>query len=280
MDQPSFVLRSVLFVPANNARALERAKTLQVDALIFDLEDAVGPEQKTESLGQLKAVLEVGGFTAPVLAVRINIDDCAGIIESLTVFIQTNLIKAIVIPKVRKADDLTAIARLCPEGTPLWAMIETALGVVNLKEISAVAEIFPLQALILGPNDLRAELRVSPQADRAELNHIMSSVVLHARAHGLVALDGVYNAFRDEEGFARECRQGRILGFDGKTLIHPSQIVACEAAFAPSEVELDWAQRVVAAFALPENAKLGVVSMDGEMIERLHLSRAQALLHL
>jgi citrate lyase beta subunit len=182
------------------------------------------------------------------------------------------------VPKVRTVANLNAIAALLPEGARLWAMIETALGVVNLKDISASTERLPLEALILGPNDLRAELKVSPQAERAELSAVISSVILHARAYGLAALDGVYNAFKDEDGFIAECEQGRRLGFDGKTLIHPSQIAPCETAFAPSEAELDWARRVVAAFAQPENAAAGVVSMDGEMIERLHLKRAEAML--
>jgi citrate lyase beta subunit len=271
-------MRSVLFVPAGNGRAIEKSKQLRPDALIFDLEDAVGPDEKDAALGNLVAALAAGGFQTPRFAVRINTDTLDEIVDALRPFIQDGLIKAVVVPKVKYPADLAAVASHLPSGTPLWAMIETAMGAVNLKDISATVETLPLEALILGPNDLRAELRSGRSPERMELQHIMGALVLHARAYGLMALDGVYNAHKDQAGFERECQQGKLLGFDGKTLIHPAQIEPCDVAFGPTEAELGWAQRVVAAFALPENAGLGVISLDGEMIERLHLERARILL--
>lgn len=257
--------RSVLFVPCANTRALAKAATLACDALIFDLEDAVGDTERDGALTALAEVLR-GPFTAKTVLVRIHPQYLNAIHKVLAGL----HIDGLVIPKVNGAEDVLGVAHVWP-GMPLWAMIETAAGVVNLKDIAAL----PLAGLIAGPNDLRKDLRSRPMPDRADILLALSQIVLHGRARDLVVLDGVYNAFKDETGFAAECEQGRSLGFDGKTLIHPSQVAVCEAAFSPSDAEKARAQAVVAAF---DGSDAGVVSVDGEMVERLHLEQARRIL--
>ncbi|HVZ28934.1 MAG TPA: CoA ester lyase, partial [Asticcacaulis sp.] len=171
--------------------------------------------------------------------------------------------------------DVRAVIKALPKAFAVWAMIETPRGVAALAEIAALAGGLPLQGLIAGPNDLRKSLRTRPMAERADILYALSQIVLHARANGILALDGVYNQYTDEQGFVAECAQGRALGFDGKTLIHPDQIAACEAAFSPSQTEIAWAKAVVAAF---EGSDAGVLPINGEMVERLHLEQARQIL--
>ncbi len=259
------MFRSVLFIPCANAKALAKAATLQCDALIFDLEDAVGDAERDEALVRLAETLR-GIFVAKTVLVRIHPQSLNAIHKALAGL----RIDGLVVPKVAELADLTGVAHIWPN-LPLWAMIETAQSVVNLAEIATAGVV----GLIAGPNDLRKDLRTRPMAGRADILFALSQIVLHARANDLVALDGVYNQYTDEVGFTVECEQGRSLGFDGKTLIHPAQIAACEAAFSPSEAEIDWAKAVVAAF---EGSPAGVVSVNGEMVERLHLEQARAIL--
>jgi citrate lyase subunit beta/citryl-CoA lyase/(3S)-malyl-CoA thioesterase len=259
------MFRSVLFIPCANAKALAKAATLACDALIFDLEDAVGDDERDGALVRLAETL-TGTFVAKTVLVRIHPQYLGGIHKALSGL----RIDGLVIPKVSSVADISGVAHVWPN-VPLWAMIETAQGVVNLREIVASG----VKGLIAGPNDLRKDLRTRPMADRTDILFALSQIVLYSRAYGLTVLDGVYNAFKDEVGFAAECEQGRSLGFDGKTLIHPAQIAACEAAFSPSEAEIEWAQAVVAAF---EDSRSGVISVNGEMIERLHLEQAKAIL--
>jgi citrate lyase subunit beta/citryl-CoA lyase/(3S)-malyl-CoA thioesterase len=261
------MFRSVLFVPCANARAVARASALACDALIFDLEDAVGAPEREAALSNLKEVL-TQGFTARHILVRIH----PGSLNAIQHALSGLRLDGLVVPKVNGTEDVRGVMMMWPN-LPVWAMIETAEGIANLWEIAGM----PLRGLIAGPNDLRKSLRTRPLPDRADLLFCLSQIVVHARAHGLVALDGVYNQFRDAEGFATECEQGRSLGFDGKTLIHPDQIAACEAAFSPSESEIVWAKAVVAAF---EGSEAGVLSVNGEMVERLHLAQAQTILGL
>lgn len=259
------MLRSALFIPCANPKAMAKAATLACDALIFDLEDAVGDSERDSALARLAETL-AGSFMAKMVLVRIHPQYLGGIHNALAGL----RIDGLVIPKVNGVADITGVAHVWPN-MPLWAMIETAQGVANLAEIATAG----LKGLIAGPNDLRKDLRSRSMKDRADILFALSQIVLHARANDVIVLDGVYNAFRDEAGFAAECEQGRSLGFDGKTLIHPAQIAACEVAFSPSEAEVGWAKAVVAAF---EGSAAGVASVNGEMVERLHLEQAHWIL--
>lgn len=259
------MLRSALFIPCANVKAMAKAATLHCDALIFDLEDAVGDSERDGALARLAEAL-TGDFMARTVLVRIHPQYLGGIHKALAGL----RIDGLVIPKVNGMADITGVAHIWPD-MPLWAMIETAQGLVNLAEIATAG----VKGLIAGPNDLRKDLRTRSMEGRADILFALSQIVLYGRANGLSVLDGVYNAFRDEAGFAAECEQGRSLGFDGKTLIHPAQIAACEVAFSPSEAEVGWAKAVVAAF---EGSAAGVVSVNGEMVERLHLAQAHWIL--
>lgn len=266
--------RSTLFVPCGNPKALNKAAELASDALIFDLEDAVGPDGWAGALAGLVATLGTGGFQAGRVLVRINPRHARATFDALDHLLRAGRIDGIVVPKVEAADALHAARDDLPRDTQLWAMIETPLGMVNLAKIASVVG---LKGLIAGPNDLRKSLRTHPMRDRQDIVTALSQIVLHARANGLIALDGVYNQHTDDVGFAAECVQGRCLGFDGKTLIHPSQINAANTAFSPSDADIAWAQAVVAAF---EGSSEGVISVNGEMVERLHLEQARAILDL
>jgi citrate lyase subunit beta/citryl-CoA lyase/(3S)-malyl-CoA thioesterase len=259
------MFRSVLFIPCANAKALAKAATLQCDALIFDLEDAVGDAERDDALLRLAETL-AGSFAAKTVLVRIHPQYLNAIHKALV----DVRIDGLVVPKVGSGADITGVAHVWPD-VPLWAMIETAQGVVNLREIAEAG----VKGLIAGPNDLRKDLRTRPMEGRADILLALSQIVLYARANDLTVLDGVYNQYADEIGFAAECAQGRNLGFDGKTLIHPAQIAACEAAFSPSEAEIEWAKAVVSAF---EGSTAGVISIGGEMVERLHLEQARRIL--
>ncbi|MBW8880295.1 MAG: CoA ester lyase [Asticcacaulis sp.] len=257
--------RSALFVPCGNPRALQKAPGIACDVLIFDLEDAVGDTERDGALAALAGILE-SEFTAGTLLVRIHPQYLNAIHRAL----KDRRIDGIVVPKVSGTEDVRGVMTAWPH-VPVWAMIETAESVANLWEVAGM----PLTGLIAGPNDLRKDLRTRAMAGRQDILFALSQIVLYGRANGLVVLDGVYNQFTDEAGFAAECDQGRSLGFDGKTLIHPSQIALCEAAFGPSQAEIAWARAVVAAF---EGSDAGVISVDGEMVERLHLDQAREIL--
>jgi citrate lyase subunit beta/citryl-CoA lyase/(3S)-malyl-CoA thioesterase len=267
--------RSALFVPCANARALMKARDLDADVLIFDLEDAVGASEWAGALAGLVSTLEAGGIKAPTVLVRIHPLHLDATADALNHLVRRKAIAGIVVPKVETPDILQRVRSGFPRIQGLWAMIETPLGVARLGDLADMAGHVPLKGLIAGPNDLRKGLRTRPLPDRQDILFALSQIVLHARAHGLKALDGVYNQFRDEAGFAAECRQGRSLGFDGKTLIHPAQVVAANAAFSPSSDEIAWAEAVVKAF---EASEAGVISLGGEMVERLHLEQAQDIL--
>ena len=259
-------VRSALFIPCANARAMDKAPTLSPDAIIFDLEDAVAAGDRDQAVAALARLLRTGGLRARRVLVRVHPASLNAIHHALAGL----AIGGLVVPKVDGPEDLRAVARVWP-GMPLWAMIETAKGVARLGEIAAE----PVAGLIAGPNDLRKDLRTRPLPDRADIAFALSQIVLHARANDLVALDGVFNHFRDEAGFAADCAHGRALGFDGKTLIHPGQVEPCNRAFSPSEDEVTWAKAVVAAF---EGSDAAVLPVGGEMVERLHLDQAKAIL--
>ncbi|MDO1560208.1 CoA ester lyase [Brevundimonas sp. 2R-24] len=268
-------LRSVLFLPAERERAVAKARTLPCDAVALDLEDAVGPEAKDAAREAALAAL-AAGFGERLVALRLNALSSPWGGRDLEAAARAAP-DAVILPKVEGAADVARAAETLPETTAVWAMIETPAGLMNLAAIASAAP-GRLKALILGQNDLLAELGAQALPGRPVIAAFAPWILAAARANGLFALDGVYNAFADAEGFAAECAQGRAWGFDGKTLIHPSQVAPCNAAFSPSEAELAWARSVVELFGRPENSQAGAVRLGDQMVERLHLRRAEALL--
>ncbi len=272
--------RSVLFMPASNPRAMAKARDLPCDAVILDLEDAVAPEAKRPARdAALAAAAE--GFGGRACAVRINALDTPWGREDAVAAAGGAGVAAVVVPKVGSAAELIAVRDLLgPGGPPIWAMIETCGAILRLAEIVAAGRETGLELLIAGTNDLAKGMRCRPGADRAPLVPALAQIVIAGRSAGLTVLDGVANAIGDAARLAAECAQGAMLGFDGKTLIHPSQIDAANAAFGPTAEQLDWARAVVAAFAAPDAAGKGAIRLNGAMVERLHLTEAERLLAL
>lgn len=275
-------MRSALFLPASNPRAIEKARGLPADAVILDLEDAVAPEAKAEARAAAVAAVNAGGFAAPTLAVRVNALDTEWGAGDLAA-IAASRADAVLVPKVATAEDIElyhAELAAAPPEMRLWAMIETCRAVSQLQAIADMAARTRLAALVVGTNDLALELRARPAADRSGLVPYLALAVAAARAGGIAALDGVCNDFTDLDRFAAECAQGRALGFDGKSLIHPAQIAPCNAAFGPDAEEVARARAIVAAFGDPENAGKGAIRVEGRMVERLHLREAERVLAL
>ena len=271
--------RSALYMPGSNARALEKAKSLDADVIIFDLEDAVAPEAKQTAREQIVAALNSGEYGRRELVVRINgLDSEWGSTDVREIAVHRPA--ALLIPKVETPEQLKAVAALVPEDQPdiaLWAMIETPLAILNLKEIAAASLDLSLKlgCFIVGPNDLVKDTRVTLDANRTAALFWLSSIVTAARAYGIEVLDGVYNNFKDLEGYEAECRHGQMLGMDGKTLIHPSQIELANQIFSPPADEVAWARKVIEVFAQPENQGKGVINVDGKMVELLHVEMAK-----
>ncbi len=272
--------RSALYMPASNARAIAKARTLACDVVILDLEDAVAPDEKAAARDRVVEAVREGGFGARELVVRVNGLDTPWYADDIAA-IHASGVDAVLVPKVSSVADLIAVrASLGDDGPPIWAMIEACAAILALPSLSTAAAETHLTALIAGTNDLAKEMRCRLGADRMPLIPALTATIMAARAAGIVALDGVCNALDDPTRFAAECIQGAMLGFDGKTLIHPSQIDAANAGFGPSEEELAWAGAIVAAFAKQENADKGAIRLDGQMVERLHLAEAEATLAL
>jgi len=274
--------RSMLFMPASNARALEKGRTLPADGLIFDLEDSVAQDQKEAARRALVEALSSRAYGSRLLIVRVNGLDTPWGAEDVAALANCGA-DALLFPKVACAQDvLDATLAMddadSPLNTRLWVMMETARGVLNAAEIADSAKRSRLSAFVIGANDLVRETRIDPGADRANLTPWLLQCVLAARAHGLDAFDSVYNHFTDAAGFAAECAHGRALGFDGKTLIHPTQIEACNVAFGPSAEEIAWARAVIDAFKAPESEGKGAIALQGAMIERLHLEGAMRIM--
>jgi citrate lyase subunit beta/citryl-CoA lyase len=268
--------RSVLYMPGSNARALEKAKSIAADAVILDLEDAVAPEAKETARAQVCAAVEAGGYGHRELVIRINGLGTPWGQADLEAASQAAP-DAILLPKPGTGADIVrateAMARACaPDKTRLWAMIETPLAILNLGEIAAASRQpqARLSCFVLGLNDLVKETRADLSDNRRPALYWLSAAVTAARAYGLDVLDGVYNNFRDAEGYKRECVHGRRLGFDGKTLIHPDQVAVANEVFAPPEAEVAFARKIIAAFVLPESKGKGVITVDGRMVELLH----------
>jgi len=271
------LIRSALFVPASKPRAIEKAAGLGADMLILDLEDALGPEEKADGRKAVEKALSGWATSGAIRAVRINDLDTPWGQDDVRAACRAD---AIVLPKVDQVGDLhSARQALSSHGvsTPIWAMIETPRALLNLAGIASATGT-GLAGLIAGTNDLCKELRCLPDAERQALLPHLVQTVCAARANGLYVLDGVYNHFLDPKSFRQEAEQGHRLGFDGKSLIHPNQVDLAHLYFGPTSAELEQAARIVAAFAAPENAGKGVISLDGDMVERLHLEAARALL--
>jgi len=273
--------RSVLYMPGSNARALEKAKTLVADGVILDLEDSVAPDAKDAARRQVAEAVKVGGFGRREVFVRINGVDTPWHADDLAAAAHAAP-DVILVPKVQSPETLELIGRrLLDLGTPhktrVWAMIETPLAIFNILAIAAEAHDSEsrLAGLIMGTNDLAKDTRARIVPGRIPMLAWLSTCVAAARVHGVDILDGVYNDINNADGFRTECAQGAELGFDGKTLIHPSQIDLCNKAFSPSAEEVAQARKVIAAFDLPENKGKGVVAIDGRMVERLHAEMAR-----
>lgn len=276
--------RSVLYVPASNEKALAKAPTLACDVVVIDLEDAVAPSAKADARARLASVFACRRAGGPDLVIRINALSSAWGADDLAVAAACAP-DAILLPKVDGPKDVLAADDLLDSldadpAIQLWAMIETPKGMLNLGPIAELGRdaAARLTCLVAGTNDLAKETRVRMTPDRRWLVPWLQQIVLSARAGGLDALDGVSNDFRDLEAFARECDQGRAMGFDGKTLIHPAQVGSANLVFSPSPGEVAEAEAIVAAFALPDNTGKGVIQIDGRMVERLHLDQAERLL--
>ncbi|MBD1202897.1 MAG: CoA ester lyase [Rhodobacteraceae bacterium] len=266
--------RSVLYIPGSKERALEKARDLAVDAIIFDLEDAVAPEEKAAARATLARFLDEVEYAPRARIVRVNGFDTPWGRDDAAAFAAHPGVEAILVPKVNGPADLDAVAAVAGD-KPLWAMMETAAGMLNAAAIAAHPR---LEGMVMGTNDLAKELGSRFRADRMPLITGLGLCLLAAKAQGRVIVDGVYNAFRDEAGLRAECAQGRDMGFDGKTLIHPAQVEIANAAFAPSAEEVDLAERQIAAFNAAQAQGQGVAVLDGRIVENLHVVSAQALL--
>jgi len=274
--------RSVLYMPGANERALEKAKAIPADALILDLEDAVAPDAKPEARDRVCAAAASGDYGLREVTIRVNGLDTPWGADDLRAAAAAGP-AAVVVPKIGSAADIARIERRLDEGaapdtTRIWAMVETPAGIFAAREIATASE--RLAVLVMGTNDLAKELHAEQVPGRQPLLQALSTAVLAARATGKVILDGVYNDIKDEQGFEAECVQGRQLGFDGKTLIHPNQVEPCNRVWAPTDADVELAGRVIAAFEEAEAAGKGVVTVDGRMIENLHVENARRTLAL
>jgi len=269
--------RSCLYMPASNARAIEKARGLDCDVVILDLEDAVAPDAKEHARAAAAEAVKAGGFGRKQLVIRVNGLDTPWGEADLKAAAEAGP-DAILVPKVGDAGDIARYdGRIghAPQTTHLWAMIETARALFHLEGIGAAAKTSRLSALCLGPNDLAKETGWRMTVGREPFFATFSMTVAAAKAHGIVALDGPFGGIEDQDGLERECLQGRDFGFDGKTLIHPSQIETANRAYAPGEAELAHARAIIAAFAEPENTGRGAIRVNGKMAERLHLAEAE-----
>jgi citrate lyase subunit beta / citryl-CoA lyase len=273
--------RSVLYMPGSNARALEKAKTLAVDGVILDLEDAVAPDAKAAARQQVAEAVKAGGFGKREVFIRVNGIDTAWFSEDLEAAASAAP-DAILVPKISTPQQLDLIWQhlheLKADGRiRIWAMIETPLAIFNAVALAAQAKLpsARLGGFVMGTNDLAKETRARFIPGRAPMLGWLTTCVLAARTYGIDILDGVYNNLGDADGFTRECAEGHDLGFDGKTLIHPNQIEPCNAAFSPSTDEVALARKIIAAFDRPENKGKGVVQVDGRMVELLHAEIAR-----
>jgi citrate lyase subunit beta/citryl-CoA lyase len=273
--------RSLLFMPGSNARALEKARNLPADGIILDLEDSVAPEAKAMARDQIAQAIAAGGFGKREVLIRVNSLDTSWWIDDITMAGRARP-DGILVPKISSVEDIDTIARCLRDldaapSIRVWTMIETARAVLHAEELAAASRNSDarLAGFVFGPNDISRETRIRMLPGRAAMVPMITHCILAAHAHGLEILDGPYSDFSNVDGFAQECAQGRDLGFDGKTLIHPGQIEACNAIFTPPAEEVAYARKVIEAFDRPENAARGAIRLDGQMVERLHAEMAR-----
>jgi citrate lyase subunit beta/citryl-CoA lyase len=269
--------RSALYLPAANSRAIEKARALPADVVILDLEDSVSPDAKAEARAAAVAAVRAGGFGPRELVIRVNGLDTPWGADDLAAAGAAGA-DAVLVPKISSPAALAPYAAALSGGARLWAMIETCAAVLALDDLGRASAANNVDVWVMGANDLVKEMRCRPGAGRGPLLPALTMSVMAARAHGLSILDGVYNDIQDLDGLERECVQGADLGFDGKSLIHPSHLAAANRAFSPDPDELAWARTVAEAFATPENVGQGVIRVEGRMVERLHLEQAQRLI--
>ena len=273
MPSLSRPLRSVLYIPGSRPRALDKARGLPADAIIFDLEDAVSPDEKPAARATLAEALATGGYGARFRIVRINgLDTDWGADDARAAAAMDA--DAVLVPKVNGPADLDAVAALAGD-KPLWAMMETPAGMLGAAAIAAHPR---LQGMVMGTNDLAKDLQTRFRPDRQPLITGLGLCLLAAKAHKIAIVDGVYNAFKDDEGLRLEAEQGRDMGFDGKTLIHPAQLEIANAAFSPTEEEADLARRQIAAFEEVQATGQSVAVVDGRIVENLHVATARETL--
>lgn len=273
MSKPSRPLRSVLYIPGSKPRALDKARGLACDAIIFDLEDAVSPDEKAAARDTLGEALREGGYGSRMKVIRINGLDTEWGAADAKAAAGMNA-DAILLPKVGSPADLEALAEIVGD-TPLWAMMETPGAMLNAPAIAAHRQ---LQAMVMGTNDLAKDLQTRFRADRLPLMTGLGLCVLAAKAHDCAIIDGVYNAFKDDAGLKAECDQGRDMGFDGKTLIHPAQLDVANTAFSPSDAEVDLARRQIEAYDAVIASGQSVAVVDGKIVENLHVATARETL--
>ncbi|SLN21675.1 (3S)-malyl-CoA thioesterase [Roseovarius litorisediminis] len=274
MDTSTHPYRSVLYIPGSKERALDKARTLPTDAIIFDLEDAVAPDAKASARTTLAAALREGGFGKRAKIVRINALTTEWGLEDVRVLRDAGA-DAILLPKVNTRSDVDNLADLLSPTMPIWTMMETPVSVFNARDIAAHGRV---TGLVTGTNDLTKDLNCRYRVDRLPLMTALQMIVMAARAARIVAIDGVYNRFRDGDGLKAECEQGRDLGFDGKTLIHPAQIEVTNTAFAPTQSEVELAGRQIAAYEQSMASGQGVAVVDGQIVENLHVVAAKRIL--
>lgn len=270
-------MRTALYLPANRASAVAKARTADCDVVILDLEDAVAPDAKAQARSDAVAAVAEGGFGSRLLVIRVNslesewgADDCAALSGMRP--------DAVLLPKISSAKDIADARAILPADLPIWAMLETCAAFLDLAAIARDGKRSGLAAFVLGTNDLALEMRCTLDTQRSAVLPLLTQAVVTARAHGFAILDGVFNDIADEEGFAGECTQGASLGFDGKTVIHPAQLAAANAAFGPTAAQIARSHAIIEAFSAPENADKGVIKLDGKMVELLHLREAERTL--
>ncbi|MBR9864959.1 MAG: CoA ester lyase [Rhodobacteraceae bacterium] len=279
MDPQNRPYRSVLYIPGSKTRALEKAQTLPTDGIIFDLEDAVAPEAKAEARGHVANALRDLDYGNRALLVRINGFETEWAMDDLAAILPAGP-EAILLPKVYSAADIEKLASILDGAencahTKIWAMMETPLSMLNAREIAAAPR---MAGMVLGSNDLIKDLGAQTDPARTALEASIGLCLLAARAYGLICIDGVYNAFRDVEGLQVELNHGRMMGFDGKSLLHPDQLAPTNTAYRPSEAEIVLAKRQMAAFKEAEESGKGIAVLDGKIVENLHIVTARALL--
>ena len=267
--------RSALYMPASNAKAIEKARSLPCDVVILDLEDAVAPDAKDMAREQAVQAVKDGGFGRRELVIRVNGADTPwGEADLRAAAARPD---AILVPKVNSAADVAAYSAPLHADTDLWAMIETGRSIFNVESIAAASATSRLTTFVMGTNDLAKETRARITPGREPFHAALSLAVMAARIHGLTILDGVHNDIEDPNSLEAICRQGVDFGFDGKTLIHPKQIDICNLVFSPAPAEVEFARAVIAAFALPENQGKGAIRVEGKMAELLHLEQSKRL---